>query len=56
MLLRVGDDVRPTRTAEILADGRIDIFGDFTNADTGSNPTDYGTTMILRGGSSRTAS
>ena len=44
MLLRVGDDVTTHQNSEILADQRIDIFGDYANADP-----HFGTTMVLRG-------
>ncbi len=44
VLLRVGDDVTSTPNSEIVAGGAIDIYGDYTNGDTG-----YGTTIVLRG-------
>src|SRR5206468_4527184 len=44
VLLRVGDDVTTTSNSQISAGTSIDIYGDWTNGDTG-----YGTTMTLRG-------
>ena len=47
--LRVGDDVHTHQNSRTWANGNIDIFGDFGNLDTGGGPTEFGTTMILRG-------
>src|SRR6266545_4184346 len=36
--LQVGDDVFTHQNSRILANGTIDIFGDWSNADTGGTP------------------
>ena len=47
--LQVGDDVFTHQNTRILANGTIDIFGDWSNADTGGTPDEFGSTMIIRG-------
>ena len=57
VLLQVGDDVHTHQNSRDLANGNIDIYGDWTNLDTGGldqfgdvgGNDQYGTTMILRG-------
>ena len=44
VLLRAGDDVTTSPNSQIAAGTTIDIYGDYTNGDTG-----YGTNMTLRG-------
>ncbi|HZM79421.1 MAG TPA: hypothetical protein VFC19_27135, partial [Candidatus Limnocylindrales bacterium] len=42
--LRVGDDISTDAASQILASGRVDIYGDDVNLDAGA-----GTTIVLRG-------